>query len=94
MTTSQLEGIFSLDEGYLKYIEIVYVDHDASYEESIHVLFIRDGKLYEVVDSHCSCNEFEWDEDETSLAALRKQNICSKEYHSALDRIQERFGGI
>lgn len=39
---------------------------------SSFVLFEKDGKLYEVNGSHCSCNglEGQWDPEETSWAAL------------------------
>lgn len=46
-----------------------------SYEGSAFVLLVRDGKLYEVHGSHCSCMglEDQWSEEETSTAALRKR---------------------
>lgn len=45
-----------------------------SYEGSAFVLFVRDGKLYEVHGSHCSCHglEDQWTEEETTVEALRK----------------------
>lgn len=44
-----------------------------SYEGYAFVLFQRDGKLYEVNGSHCSCYglEGQWDPEETTLEALR-----------------------
>lgn len=57
--------------------EIVYAWHsDPDYEESLTVVFVRDGKLYEVHDSHCSCNGWNDEGDlwtrpeETSIPAL------------------------
>lgn len=43
------------------------------YDGSAFVLIERDGKLYEVNGSHCSCFglEDQWDPEETSVAALR-----------------------
>lgn len=43
-----------------------------SYEGDAFVLFERDGKLYEVNGSHCSCYglEDQWTPEETSWAAL------------------------
>ncbi len=42
------------------------------YEGSAFVLFERDGKIYEVNGSHCSCNglEDQWGPEETSVDAL------------------------
>lgn len=44
-----------------------------SYEGYAFVLFRRDGKLYEVNGSHCSCYglEGQWDPEETTAEALR-----------------------
>lgn len=44
-----------------------------SYEGYAFVLFERDGKLYEVNGSHCSCYglEGQWDPEETTVDALR-----------------------
>lgn len=44
----------------------------ASYEGDAFVLFERDGKLYEVHGSHCSCYglEGQWEPEETTWAAL------------------------
>lgn len=43
------------------------------YDGSTFVLFERDGKLYEVNGSHCSCYglEGQWDPEETAVAELR-----------------------
>lgn len=43
-----------------------------SYCGSAYVLFQRDGRLYEVTGSHCSCYglEGQWDPDETSWDGL------------------------
>jgi len=46
------------------------------YEGSAFVLLIKEGKLYEVHGSHCSCNGLEgmWEEEPTSIAALRRRS--------------------
>jgi hypothetical protein len=43
-----------------------------SYEGDAFVLYQRDGKLYEVSGSHCSCYglESQWSPEETTWAAL------------------------
>jgi len=45
----------------------------ANYEGNAFVLFQRDGKLYEVHGSHCSCYglEDQWSPEETNLASLQ-----------------------
>ena len=51
---------------------IVYAGYTyESYEGSAIVVFVRDGKLYENNDGHCSCNGLEdWSPEETSAGAL------------------------
>jgi hypothetical protein len=45
------------------------------YEGDCFVLFRKDGKLYEVNDSHCSCNGLEgWSPEETTKEALLKRS--------------------
>ena len=54
-----------------------------SYEGDAFVLFRKDGKLYEVNGSHCSCNGLEgsWSPEQTSVAALtakgKKEGVSS-----------------
>lgn len=47
-----------------------------SYDGDAFVLFERDGKLYEVHGSHCSCHglEGQWDPEETNWPALHMRN--------------------
>lgn len=63
-TPSQVEGIIAAIYG------------QESYEGSAFVLLVRDGKLYEVYGSHCSCHglEDQWGEEETTVKALRKRS--------------------
>jgi hypothetical protein len=50
-----------------------------SYEGDSLVVFKKDGKLWEVNGSHCSCFglEGQWKPEETSIAALKKRYWCS-----------------
>lgn len=53
--------------------EILLAVYDVpGYEGTAFVLFERDGKLYEVNGSHCSCYglESQWEPEETSWKAL------------------------
>lgn len=53
--------------------EIIYAAYDTPlWEGYAHVIFIKNGKLYEVNGSHCSCYglEEQWLPEETLLEAL------------------------
>ncbi len=53
--------------------EILFASYGGGgYDGDAHVLYERDGKLYEVHGSHCSCYglEGQWEPEETSLDAL------------------------
>lgn len=52
--------------------EVIFASYGgASYEGDATVIFIRDGKIYENHDSHCSCNGLDsWAPEETTVAAL------------------------
>lgn len=65
---------FCIDLKELKGARIIIAWYgDGDYCGSAFVLFRRDGKLYEVNGSHCSCYglEDQWDPEETSRAALK-----------------------
>ena len=54
-------------------VEWLFADYSyENYSGSAFVLFRKDGKLYEVNGSHCSCYglETQWDPEETTKAAL------------------------
>jgi hypothetical protein len=75
-------------------IEIIYAAYDISgYEGDAHVIFIKEGKLYEVNGSHCSCNGLDnsWIPEETSIKALLFRPNVSKE---AKDNIKEKFADL
>lgn len=62
VTSEQLEGV-----------EILYACYEpGDYCGDAHVIFRKEGKLYEVNGSHCSCYglEGQWEPEETSVAAL------------------------
>lgn len=64
---------FGEDVAKLSALECVLASYEIDgYEGSAYVLFRDGGKLYEVVASHCSCNELEgqWEPEETSFEAL------------------------
>lgn len=55
-------------------IEILYAWYDTgNWEGDAFVIFMENGKLFEVNGSHCSCYglEGQWSPEETSLKALR-----------------------
>lgn len=57
----------------LKDAEVLFAVYDTGcYEGSAFVLFRKDGKLYEVNGSHCSCYglEDQWDPEETLVESL------------------------
>ena len=64
---------FSIPESTLDGANILLASYTyEDYSGSAYVLFERDGTLYEVVGSHCSCMglEEQWEPEETSVAAL------------------------
>lgn len=66
-------GAFEVPNEEQKGVEFIYAHYDTpDYEGHAFVIFIRDGKLYEVNGSHCSCNALEglWEPEETSVVAL------------------------
>ncbi len=68
-----------------------YEDHSGD----AFVLFKRDGKLYEVNGSHCSCYclEDQWEPEETTIESLRhrlyKGNLGSYEYNMFSDELRQ-----
>lgn len=63
-------------------VEFIYAEYQrADYEGDSFAVFIKDGKLYEVNGSHCSCNGLEncWQPEETSvIALLSRPNVPDK----------------
>ena len=76
---TQLEGLkhdFALHGTELDGAEILLASYTyEDYSGSAYVLFRKDGKLWEVHGSHCSCyglEEDQWDPEETSLEHLER----------------------
>jgi hypothetical protein len=68
---------FSINPIELKGAKVLYASYNQGYYDgSAYVLFKRDGKLYDVNGSHCSCFglENQWDPEETSVEAIYKYN--------------------
>jgi hypothetical protein len=79
---------FGIDKSYIAGAEILFASYTyENYEGDAFVLFRRDGNLYEVNGSHCSCyglsecdylgdNRTQWRPEETTIEALlhRLQN--------------------
>ena len=73
-------------------------ENAGSYEGRAFVLIVRDGKLYEINGSHCSCYGFEdqWSEEPTFIEALRCRDWGGdyspaqvSALHALLDRIAQ-----
>jgi len=79
---------FKIDLKDLKDVKILYASYNyEDYSGSTFVLFKRNGKLYEVHGSHCSCYglEGQWDPEETFVKAFDKRNI-DKQLRGGLER--------
>ena len=64
---------FCINPSVVEGIEIIYAAYDTpAYEGYAHVIFISNGKVYEVNGSHCSCYglEEQWGPEETLVSAL------------------------
>lgn len=64
---------FGINPSLVEGIEIIYAAYDTpAYEGYAHVIFISNGKIYEVNGSHCSCYglEGQWRPEETLVTAL------------------------
>lgn len=73
-TNDEVAKIFDEDISSFEGVKIIFAAFTGdTYEGKAFVLFERNGKLYEVNGSHCSCFGFEdqWDPEEASIAELR-----------------------
>lgn len=78
---------FSISEEQLDGVEILYASYDAQdYEGGAHVIFRKEGKIYEVNGSHCSCYglEGQWEPEETSVIALLSRPNVSEDAKAIL----------
>jgi hypothetical protein len=89
---------FEIDMSVLEGCEVLLASYNQEcYEGSAFVLYRKDGKLYEVNGSHCSCFglEGQWEPEETSIDALRKREWgyvlagCEDELNKLLDSLKE-----
>jgi len=74
---ADIASSYQFDVEELNDTEILIAKYECgNYEGSSFVLIRRNGLLYEVNASHCSCYglEGQWSEEETSLEALKKRN--------------------
>ena len=73
---------FGIDSAVLEPCSILIAEYDLfNYEGSAFVLFVKDGKLYEVAAYHCSCFGLEedgWKPEETTAGAILKRNLLKK----------------
>ncbi|CDP50688.1 hypothetical protein [Devosia sp. DBB001] len=78
---------FEIDLEAIAGADILFAQYEIDgYEGSAYVLFSRDGKLFEVVGGHCSCDglEGQWEPEEVAAEALRHR-LMSGEYFSAIN---------
>lgn len=69
----ELKKQFEIEEKDLKGYKILYANYSlGSYDGDAFVLLEKDGELYEVNGSHCSCHglEGQWDPESTSTESL------------------------
>ena len=81
---------FNLSSEQLEGVEILYAMYDsADYEGWAEVIFRKDGKLYEVHGSHCSCYglEDQWEPTETTAAAVLMRLNVSNEAKEILQNL-------
>lgn len=75
----------------LKDEEVIIARYDTpDYEGYAWCLYRRDGKLFEVSDSHCSCFGLEcWEPEETTIAALlmRPEIMENSDYMDILSKL-------
>ncbi len=65
---------FNISDADLEDVRILFAAYEnESYEGYAMVIFSKDGKLYEVNGSHCSCYglEDQWKPEETNLEVLK-----------------------
>jgi hypothetical protein len=84
---SSLKREFDISDKELEGVNVLYANYTLGcYEGEALVVFEKEGKLYEVNGSHCSCYGLEgmWEPEETTKEALltRPKNtyLCNIEY--------------
>lgn len=92
---SELEGLksdFSIDSHDLEGMEIIFASYTyEDYSGSAFVLFRKDGKLFEVNGSHCSCYglEGQWEPSEVFYKELISRVETSYEFNGCRDELRE-----
>jgi hypothetical protein len=74
-------------------VEVLFAYYDGGgYDGTAFVLFRKDGKLYEVHGSHCSCYglEDQWEPEECTVESLTKTTPHIFEYNYN-DEAKDRF---
>jgi len=82
-TAEDVMDAFRIDAKEFQEMTIIAAGYDCeSYEGSAMVVFRKEGKLYEVHGSHCSCNglDDQWSPEETTYEALIDRLNKTKEY--------------
>lgn len=85
---------FAITEEILKDCEILLADYlYQNYFGNAYVIFVKEGKLYEVYGSHCSCYglEGQWKPEETSIEFLENKIKYNSEYNDQLTKIIRNF---
>lgn len=80
---------FEIDSSELENVNVLFaVYKQEAYEGYALVVFSKDGKLYEVNGSHCSCNglEGQWEPEETSLEALKMRELRSYGFEDEIEK--------
>lgn len=80
---------FQIDLSSIEDCNILFAAYDnENYEGYAMVIFSKDGKLYEVNGSHCSCNglEEQWSPEETNLEALKLREYRHGDLQVGLDK--------
>ena len=68
---------FEIPPSALDGVEVLFAAYESGgYEGDAFALFRKDGKLFEVRGSHCSCYglEGQWEPEETTVAALKTRD--------------------
>lgn len=93
-----------LDKEQWKGIEVILASYScANYSGGAFVLFKKDGKLFEVNGSHCSCYglEGQWEPEETTVDSLKHRlekgrlgsdSYCENEFAAELCQVLASIG--
>lgn len=95
-TVADVIGCFCIPDDFdLKDEEVLYASYSREdYEGSAVVLFLREGKLYEVYGSHCSCYglEDQWEPEEASIMEIIRRFGSYANSDELLDFLRDLLG--